>query len=163
MISNISRYCHATSIKKGSEMHRKIMLATVVVLIVAQPNASAEPPPPFNEPQERLVIEACILSSEKPHLSKHVPGTVNATGRTVCKGISAGRFLSIRITLTREDGGNTPPITKSIQGTGSLIGNVSMRCIWQPRDALLVYRIKTVHKLSNGKTRTTMNNATLKC
>ena len=89
--------------------------------MIAQPSASAEPPPPFSEPQERLVIEACILSSEIPHLSKHVPGTVNATGRTVCKGISAGRVLSI------------------------------------------VYTIKTVHKLSNGKTRTTANEATLKC
>jgi hypothetical protein len=146
-------------------MHRKIVLATVMVLIFAQPSASAEPPPPppFNEPQERLVIEACVLSSEKPHLSRHVLGTVNATARTVCKGISAGRVLFIRITLTREDGGNTPPVTKSIRGTGSIIGNVSMRCIWQPRDALLVYTIKTVHKLSNGKTRTTTNDATLKC
>jgi hypothetical protein len=144
-------------------MHRKIMLATIMVLFFAQPSASAEPPPPFNEFQERLIIEACILSSEIPHLSKHVPGTVNATARTVCKGISAGRVLSIRMTLIREDGGNTPPVTKSICGTGSIIGNVSMRCIWQPRDALLVYTIKTVHKLSNGKTRTTMNEATLKC
>jgi hypothetical protein len=144
-------------------MCRKILLATVLVFIFAQPSASAEPPPPISEPQERLVIEACILSSEIPHLSKHVPGTVNATARTVCKGISAGRVISIRITLIREDGGNTPPVTKSIRGTGSVIGNVSMRCIWQPRDALLVYTIKTVHKLSNGKTRTTMNEATLKC
>lgn len=144
-------------------MQQKLAFALVVVLMIAHPGASAEPPPPFDEPQERLVIEACILSSEKPHLSRHVPGTVNATARTVCKGISAGRVISIRITLIREDGGNTPPVTKSIRGTGSIIGNVSMRCIWQPRDALLVYTIKTVHKLSNGKTRTTTNDATLKC
>lgn len=91
------------------------MLATIIVLIFAQPRASAEPPPPFNEFQERLIIEACVLSSETPHLSKHVPGTVNATARTICKGISAGRVLAIRITLIREDGGNTPPVAKSIR------------------------------------------------
>lgn len=144
-------------------MHRKIMLATVMVLFFAQPSASAEPPPPFNEFQERLIIEACILSSEKPHLSQHVPGTMNVTGRTVCKGISGGRVLQVKVTLTRLDGGNTQPITKSSRGTGSVIVNVSMGCIWLSPQALIKYRIVTVHKLSNGKIRTTKNEALLKC
>ncbi len=134
-----------------------------MVFIFAQPSASAEPPPPISEPQERLIIEACILSSEIPHLSKHVPGTVNATGRTVCKGLSGDRVLQVKVTLTRLDGGNTRPITKSSRGTGSVIVNVSMGCIWLSPQALIKYRIVTMHKLSNGKIRTTKNEAMLKC
>ncbi len=144
-------------------MHQKLAFAIVMVLMIAQPSASAEPPPPFSEPQERLVIEACILSSEIPHLSKHVPGTVNATGRTVCKGLSGDRVLQVKVTLTRLDGGNTRPITKSSRGTGSVIVNVSMGCIWLNPQALIKYRIVTMHKLSNGKIRTTKNEAMLKC
>ncbi|CAB4886344.1 unannotated protein [freshwater metagenome] len=144
-------------------MYKFVAILFATALISSQTVAIADPPPGSLDIQERLVIEACILTSEKPHISKHLPGTVNVTGRTICKGISAGRTLSIRITLTREDGGNTPPVTKSIRGVGSVIGNVSIRCIWQPKDALLVYTIETVHKMSNGKTRTTMNEASLKC
>jgi len=146
-----------------SGMRRLILLISIVVLPIAQQNAFAEPPPGFTEYQEKLILEACILSSEKPHISEHVPGAVNVTGRTVCKGISGDRALQVNITLTRVDGGNTRPITKSKRGIGSVIVNVSMGCIWQSRQALIRYRVVTVHKLSNGKSRTTMNEALLKC
>jgi hypothetical protein len=103
------------------------------------------------------------MTTEKPHYSKHVPGTVNVTARTICKGISAGRTLRITITLTRLDGGNTPPITKSISGSGSVVVNVAMPCKWSSRQPDVEYTVRTVHKMSNGKTGVTGNGALLKC
>lgn len=127
------------------------------------PSLAHAEPPINNDFNDRLTIELCILTSERPHISKHVPGTVNVTGRTVCKGISSGRNLRVTVTFSRLDGGNTPAITKSSTGVGNVVVNVAMACIWQRGDALVQYRIKTTHKISNGKTGTTMNTAELAC
>jgi hypothetical protein len=120
-------------------------------------------PPISNDFQDRLVIEGCRLTSEKPHVSVHVSGTVNVTGRTVCAGISAGRNIRVTVTLTRIDGGNTPPVTVSRSGSNSLTVNVAMPCIWSRNQAAIEYRVKTVHKMSNGKSGVTENGAFLKC
>ena len=134
-----------------------------IFFFIAQTPANAEPPPSSLEFPDRLVIEACILTSEKPHISKHVPGTVNVTARTVCKGISAGRNLQVTVTLIRKDGGNTNPITKSSRGVGSVVVNVAMPCIWSRRQSEIEYIVRTAHKMSNGKTGYTENGALLKC
>jgi hypothetical protein len=148
----------------GEPMRKSLPIAIALLLITSQSLSFAEPPPPPGlDITDRIVIEACILSSEKPHLSAHVPGTMNVTGRTVCKGISAGRALQVRVTLYRKDGGNTRPITKSSRGTGTVVVNVSMPCIWVRNQSEIEYIVKTTHKLSNGKIRYTENEATLKC
>lgn len=144
-------------------MRKSLPIAIALLLITPQENSSAEPPPPGAEISDRVVIEACILSSEKPHLSAHVPGTMNVTGRTVCKGISAGRNLQVSVTLIRGDGGNTPPVTKSSRGSGTVIVNIAMPCIWRRGDAKVKYTITTVHKMSNGKSGKTSNKADLEC
>ncbi len=142
---------------------RKLFIAITVSLLL-MPNAIARAEPPYiNDLNSRLVIELCTMTTEKPHYSKHVPGTVNVTARTICKGISAGRTLRITITLTRLDGGNTPPITKSISGSGSVVVNVAMPCKWSSRQPDVEYTVRTVHKMSNGKTGVTGNGALLKC
>jgi hypothetical protein len=148
--------------RKGFQMNKALIVTISLLFFLSQNRAIAEPPVPgdFND---RLVIEACVLTSEKPHISQHVPGTVNVTGRTVCKGISAGRYLRVTVTLTRKDGGNTTPITKSISGSGTVVVNVAMPCIWSRKQADIEYIVRTVHKLSNGKTLTTENGALLKC
>ena len=143
-------------------MRKSITLTVLVAAIFLGANAHAEPPANIDT-SDRVTIEACVLSSEKPHISSHVPGTVNVTARTVCKGISAGRNLKITITLVRKDGGNTLPITKSITGVGSVVGNISMPCIWVCKQAEIEYIVTTVHRMSNGKSATTRNGATLKC
>ncbi len=131
-------------------------------LFASQSTAMADPPG-YIDAQDRLTIEACILTSEVPHVSTHVPGTVNVTGRTVCKGISAGRHLKVTVTLTRMDGGNTPPITKSSSGVGTVVVNVAMPCIWSRKQALIKYTITTTHRMSNGKISITKNKADLQC
>lgn len=143
---------------------RKVSIKIVaIILLTSQPSAIADPPPAPVEIRDRIVIEGCRLSSEKPHISDHVPGTVNVTGRTVCKGISAGRYLKVTVTLTRMDGGNTAPITKSKTGRETVTVNVAMPCIWTSRQSLINYRVVTVHMMSNGKSVTTRNKAAIKC
>ena len=142
---------------------RKLFITFLASLQIV-PSAIARAEPPYiNDLNSRLVIELCTMTTEQPHYSKHVPGTVNVTARTTCKGISAGRTLRITITLTREDGGNTPPITKSITGSGSVVINVAMPCKWSSRQPEIEYTVRTVHKMSNGKTGVTGNGAFLKC
>jgi hypothetical protein len=143
-------------------MRFKITFISALILVISQNPVLADPPIPL-EPSDRLVIEACRLTSEEPHISQHVPGTVNVTGRTVCKGISAGRNLQVTVTLKRLDGGNTVPITRSSRGVGSVVVNVSMPCIWVRNQSEIKYIVKTVHQLSNGKAAVTSNEATLKC
>lgn len=143
-------------------MRKSLTLTVLVAAVFLGEIANAEPPANIDT-SDRITIEACVLSSEKPHISSHVPGTVNVTARTVCKGISAGRNLKITITLVRKDGGNTLPITKSISGVGSVVGNISMPCIWVRKQADIEYIVTTVHRMSNGKSATTRNGATLKC
>jgi hypothetical protein len=143
-------------------MRFKTIFISAVLLVIGQNPVFADPPIPL-EPSDRLIIEACILTSEKPHISGHVPGTVNVTGRTVCKGISTGRALQVSVTLTRSDGGNTLPVTRGSRGTGTVVVNVSMPCIWVSKQSEIEYIVTTVHKLSNGKKATTKNKAKLKC
>lgn len=142
---------------------RKFMALVLAIITASSQTGAIADPPLYGEFEDRLTIELCVITSEVPHLSRHVPGTVNVTGRTVCKGISAGRNIRVTVTLRRLDGGNTPPITKSSSGVASVVVNVSMPCVWRRGDALIEYRIKTVHKVSNGKSGVTENGAKLKC
>lgn len=143
-------------------MRRFATLLIVIAIASSQTSALADPPL-YGEFEDRLVIEACILTSEIPHISKHVPGTVNVTGRTACKGISAGRNLRVTVTLTRDDGGKTPSITKSSTGAGTVVVNVAMPCIWKRKQAKINYIITTVHRMSNGKIGSTSNEKELPC
>lgn len=143
-------------------MRRSLVVLLSLFALLFLNSASAEPPV-LGEFNDRVVLEACILTSETPHISKHVPGTVNVTGRTTCKGISAGRNLQVTVTLTRVDGGNTNPITRSSRGIGSVVVNVAMPCIWSRKQAEIEYIVRTVHRMSNGKKAITENGALLKC
>ena len=146
----------------GNPLKRNFILIFIPIILLGQNAASAEPPI-ITDYQTRLVIEGCRLTSEKPHLSIHVPGAVNVTGRTVCTGISAGRKIRVTVTLSRVDGGNTSPITVSRYGSKSLTVNVAMPCVWSRNQPEIEYRVKTIHKMSNGKSGVTENGAFLKC
>ena len=137
-------------------------LLLLILLTSNQQTVFAEPIDSFG-PVDRIVIESCRLSSEKPHKSRHFPGTVNVSGRTTCIASSKGRALKVAVTLTRELGGNTFRVQRSATGFGQVIVNVSMPCIWQQRDAKIHYVVATTHKLSNGKVLRTENEADLEC
>ena len=144
-------------------MRRLSIVIITVVIVTSHGSANANPPPAPVEIQDRIVIEGCRLSSEIPHISEHVPGTVNVTGRTICKGISAGRYLKVTVTLTRMDGGKTAPVTRSRTGSEAVTVNVAMPCIWRRNQSIINYTVVTVHRMSNGKSVTTRNKAAIKC
>lgn len=125
--------------------------------------AIAEPPPNGSDFSSRLRVELCDHSSEIPHLSEHVPGTMNVSGRTVCRGNSKIWKVSVRVTVVRHDGGNTPKITKSASGNGKAIANVSMPCIWSRKQSKILYTITTVHTVPGGHTYYTENEERLEC
>lgn len=147
----------------GALMHKVSLVISSLLTFLSQSSAIADPPPGPIEIQDRIVVEGCKLSSEKPHISEHVPGTVNVTGRTICKGISAGRYLRVTVTLTRLDGGRTAPITKSRTGSEAITVNVAMPCVWTSNQTAIKYNVVTIHKMSNGKSITTKNKAAIKC
>lgn len=147
----------------GALMHKISLVIISLLILLSQSSAIADPPPGPIEIQDRIVVEGCKLSSEKPHISDHVLGTVNVTGRTVCKGISAGRYLRVTVTLTRLDGGKTTPVTKSRTGSEAVTVNVAMPCVWTINQTAIKYNVVTVHKMSNGKSITTRNKAAIKC
>ena len=144
-------------------MRNVSILIITNLLVTSLSSATADPPPAPVEIQDRILIEGCRLSSEKPHISEHVPGTVNVTGRTICKGISAGRYLRVTVTLTQMDGGNSAPVTKSATGSEAVTVNVAMPCIWRRNQSIINYTVVNVHKMSNGKSITTRNKAAIKC
>lgn len=162
ILGNMTSWQSSSPPKQGKIMRKLFITITTLLFLSSNTFALAEPPV-ISDLDSRLVIELCTMTTETPHYSKHVRGTVNVTARTRCKGISAGRHLRITITLTREDGGNTPPVTKSISGSGSVMINVAMPCIWSSRQPEIEYKVRTVHKISNGKTGVTGNGAFLKC
>lgn len=144
-------------------MQKVVTLALTIVLTCTGGSAVAEPPPPGVDVKSRIQIEFCRHSSEVPHFSEHVPGTMNVSGRTTCIGTSKKWKVSVRVTVIRHDGGNTPPITKSISGIGRAIINISMRCNRSRKQARVLYTITTVHTVPSGDKFYTENEAFLSC
>lgn len=144
-------------------MRKFITILITILFLSAQGSAIAEPPPPGSDFVSRLRVEFCDHSSEIPHLSEHVPGTMNVSGRTVCRGNSKMWKVSVRVTVVRHDGGNTPKITKSASGNGKAIANVSMPCIWSRKQSKILYTITTVHTVPGGHTYYTENEERLEC
>ncbi len=144
-------------------MRRLGVLGLSLFLIIAGGGAAAEPPPTGLEVKNRIQIKFCRHSSEIPHFSEHVPGTMNASGRTTCTGTSKNWRVSVRVTLVRDDGGNTPPVTKSISGNGRAVINISMPCNRSRKQARVLYTITTVHKVPSGEKFYTENEALLAC
>lgn len=144
-------------------MRRAATLALSLILICSGETAVAEPPPPGVDVKDRIQVEYCRHSSEVPHFSEHVPGTMNVSGRTTCIGTSKKWKVNVRVTVIRHDGGNTPPITKSISGIGRAIINISMTCNRSRKQARVLYTITTVHTVPSGEKFYTENEAFLSC
>ena len=88
---------------------------------------------------------------------------MNVSGRTVCRGNSKTWKVSVRVTVTRHDGGDTPKITKSATGNGKVIVNVSMPCNWSRKQAKILYTITSEHTVPGGHTYYTENEKSLEC
>lgn len=136
----------------------KILLALLLVFATHSP-ASAEPPSGF-EPTERIAFPGeCYGRTDSPHISMHVPGTVNALARTYCP--KTGVSISSRLVRTYQ--GVMLEKTVSSKGFGLVTINISMKCIWKKGEPEVKYTIYSKHLLTNGRSGETKQSASLKC
>lgn len=142
--------------------HSMRKLTTILIALYflsAQGSAIAEPPVPtdFNE---RIAFPGeCYGRTDTPHLSMHVPGTVNVLARTYCPKTG----VSINSRLVRIYQGIEVEKTASKNGIGLVTVSISMKCIWKKGNPEIKYRIYSTHRLSNGRRGETKQEASLKC
>lgn len=139
---------------------RKLTTILITLFILsAQGSAIADPPVPtdFNE---RIAFPGeCYGRTDTPHLSMHVPGTVNVLARTYCPKTG----VSINSRLVRIYQGIEVEKTASKNGIGLVTVSISMKCIWKKGNPEIKYRIYSTHRLSNSRSGETKQEASLKC
>jgi len=110
---------------------------------------------------EKLILGGeCWGRSDYPHISTHVPRTVNVIAETVCPG---GR-VSVRTTLSRHGWlffRQTASDSKT--GNGSVRVNVAMNCKWISGEPLVEYVVESVHRDDTGASGVTRLHRFLKC
>ena len=90
----------------------------------------------------------CDGRSDFPHISSHVPGTVNVEALTECPG----KKVTVSTTLPRKlwwfiDESVT--LTKS--SFAQVKVNVSMKCKWKLGEKPIKYIVQSIHSDSNGE------------
>ena len=136
----------------------KILLTLLLVFATHSP-AFAEPPSGF-DPIERIAFPGeCYGRSDIPHISTHVPGTVNVLTRTFCPKMG----VSISSRLVRTFQGIEVEKTASRNGTGLVTLSISMKCIWKKGMPAIQYNIYSTHRLTNGRSGETTREAFIKC
>ena len=130
-----------------------------VLILSAQASAIAEPPIPTDLNQRIAFPGECYGRSDTPHLSMHVPGTVNVLARTYCPKTG----VTIRSRLVRIYQGIEVEKIASKNGVGLVTVSISMKCIWREGMPLIRYRIYSKHRLTNGRTGETTQSASIKC
>lgn len=137
-------------------------------LILGSIQAQALADPPIDGGSERVPSKlnerinfsiACEGLSDLPHISMHVPGTVNVQARTTCPG----KGVEISSRLTRTYRGVATYATKSNNGHGQTSVNISMKCIWKKGMKKIKYQIRSTHRLSDGQVGVTYNYNDLEC
>jgi hypothetical protein len=101
----------------------------------------------------------CEGTSDLPHKSTHVKGTVNVQARTTCPG----QGVEISSRLTRIYRGIKTSVAKGNYGNGRTSVNLSMNCIWKKGMKKIRYEIRSTHTLSDGRVGVTFNYASLEC
>ncbi|CAN2183128.1 hypothetical protein MCEMRE203_00336 [Candidatus Nanopelagicaceae bacterium] len=132
----------------------KCTLASLALLTVTLvPTANAEPP--INGGKEGVgnspsmkdrLLPGCFGITDIPHLSKHVPGTVNVVAATICPG----RKVFVTSTLVRITTFGSQSRTKTNQGIGRTTVSVSFKCSWKPGDRPIRYEVSSKYSESSG-------------
>lgn len=73
------------------------------------------------------ILKDCTGKTDYPHLSKHVPGTVNVEATIKCPG----REVTIVLSLTRVTLNGNKTSYKSKIGNSKMTINASMPCTWK--------------------------------
>jgi hypothetical protein len=149
-------------------MLRRILIAWAILPLVLLQGSAIADPPVNNSPEKGIPIKlsqrvnffgVCFGRSDFPHLSSHVPGTVNAQAYTYCPG----QWVTVNSTLTRTYAGGETMITRSKKGLGRATVNLAFKCLWKPGQPRIQYALRSTHKLSDGSTGETERKEKLQC
>ena len=102
----------------------------------------------------------CYGKSDFPHVSSHVPGTVNVVTRTICPG----KFVTVQGTLYRK-GWFIFRHSRSVygSGTGKAQINVALPCTWKPGMKAVHYWFAGAHQAAGSYMGATGGQADLFC
>jgi hypothetical protein len=110
---------------------------------------------------ERVTLGAdCFGRSDYPHISTHVPGTVNVMAETSCPG----KKVSVRTTLSRRGWlffRETVSRAKSDQNSVKV--SVALKCKWKPGQSPIEYIVESIHQEGSGGSAVTRLHRFLKC
>lgn len=138
---------------------QRIIVSLLLIAFSLPSMVNAEPPIPIDLNERITFPGACYGRSDTPHLSMHVPGTVNVLARTYCPKTG----VSITSRLVRTFQGIEVEKTASKNGIGLVTVSISMKCIWKKGNPEIKYRIYSKHRLSNGSSGETEQRASLRC
>lgn len=148
-------------------MRVALKLIITGILVFSLNPALADPPVDapstgvIANPQEKTNLGGdCRGFSDLPHISHHVPGTMNVQVRTICKGMT----VSANGILTRISISNSPQIvTRSSSERNNVTINLSMPCVWKPGQPDILYLVSGVHTAGDRLPQFTRNFKRLKC
>lgn len=142
--------------------------SVLVALMLAMTISPAKADPPVDTGNQNAIkppnskfffSEICYGQTDYPHLSSHVPGTVNVTARTGCTSGTA----YVKTTLTRKGPPSTKHVMKQKQGKGHVTISVSMKCTWLMGDPEITYVAESLHVAASGARTYTKTTKDLKC
>ncbi len=111
-------------------------------------------------PRKILLGGECWGRSDYPHISTHVPRTVNVVAETACPGGA----VSVRTTLSRPGWFIFRQSVTSIKtGINSVRTNVALQCRWRRGDSPIEYVVKSEHRDDTGAIGFTELHKALKC
>jgi hypothetical protein len=110
---------------------------------------------------EKVILGGeCSGRSDYPHISSHIPRTVNVIAETFCPG----REVSVRTTISRRGWlFLRETVSASKSGMSTVRINVAMKCKWKIGDPPIEYVVKSVHHEQTGASGATRLHRFLKC
>jgi hypothetical protein len=133
-------------------MRKNLLVATILIvgapsLINALPNQVISPKYKVTYLKGVQIMKDCTGKTDYPHLSKHVPGTVNVEATIKCPG----REVTIDLTLIRKTLKGRKEIHRSAIGNSKMTINVAMKCTWK-RGVPFRYIARAVYTEASGAT-----------
>lgn len=127
-----------------------VLLPTIAILAKVEASTQPSKPDPavLLNPGKRVIFApGCYGRTDKPHISTHVPGTVNVVSTTFCPG----EMVEVTTQLWRDHWiffKTKKKITK--RGFGSVTVNVALPCIWKPGHPKILYYVLSDHSDDHG-------------
>lgn len=150
--------------KKYAYFSVATMFLSIGLPVALSSNASLNPIQNYSSQVrigEKLILGSeCWGRSDYPHISTHVPRTVNVIAETVCPG----GIVSVRTTLSRHGWlFFREAASGSKTGIGSVRINVALKCKWKSGEPLIGYMVESVHRDESGASGVTRLHRFLKC